>query len=109
STDNNPIPDFTITDGSDDASIQTGVGTNNIILIAKKATVTGTIRDTNSSGPVIGNVHVTATSAQLSKEVSVDSDPTTGVYSFTGSNSLEPVLWSFNFSKANFNPLGETI
>lgn len=102
STANNPIPTVTVLSHSNEVQ--------NIVLIARRATVTGTVRDTSSTGPVINGVTVTATTSQVpggrSVTVQTNSD---GIYTFSNTDALEPVLWSFNFSVPNFAPLGQQI
>jgi hypothetical protein len=94
------VPDFTVANGSADALAD-------IMLIAKKASVSGIIHDGSATGnPPIGGVSVTATSPSLNQVRTMNSDATTGAWGFTG---LEPVGWSFNFNKPNYGQLGFTI
>jgi len=121
STSNSTIPDVTITNHGDVLTCSLNPVpspcTPDIILIAKKATMHGTIRSGSSSGPALQGVVVTATTSQVppsgkSLTATTGSD---GQFFFddgTGTNhaaSLEPVLWSFNYSLADFQPLGEQI
>ncbi len=82
-----------------------------IVLISKKAVMSGVIHANTLSGNPVPGVVITATTTQVppsGKTLTVTTDAN-GAYAFddgTGTGharKLEPVLWNFNYNVADFN------
>src|SRR5581483_8813646 len=89
------------------ATVSAGQDTTvaDIILIKKSASISGSVREDTTTGPLLTNASVVATSAEAGRTVGPIAI-TTGNYTLSG---LEPVGWTLNFSAPNHGPVSLTV